>query len=142
MGLEDCEEVDDDNIGQVQLDPSVWAHPMKSHENHGVPNPFCSSIPKADAYIRQHFPNPFQQHVGNQQILSNNQEQQIHALQQQQLQQQQQQHQRVNEVNHSNPQCAATFSPIIHNKLLTIGFSFAAPAATKADGTLKIFMLN
>lgn len=86
MGLEDCEEVDDDNEGQVQLDPSVWAHPIKSHENHGMPGPF-SSIPKADAYIRQHFPNPFQQHIGNQQIHSNNQEQShVHHQQQQQHQ--------------------------------------------------------
>lgn len=89
MGLEDCEEVDDDNEVRVQLDPSVWAaHPLKSNEQHaGLPNSFNHP----DAFIRQNFANPFRTH--HQLSLSEQMQQQQQELQQQHHQQQQQQHQ-------------------------------------------------
>lgn len=89
VGLEDCEEVDDDNEVRVQLDPSVWAaHPLKSNDQHaGLPNSFNHP----DAFIRQNFANPFRTH--HQMSVSEHMQQQQQELHQQQHQQQQQQQQ-------------------------------------------------
>lgn len=85
VGLEDCEEVDDDNEVRVQLDPSVWAaHPLKSNDQHaGLPNSFNHP----DAFIRQNFANPFRTH--QQMSLSEQMQQQEQELQQQFHQQRQ-----------------------------------------------------
>lgn len=60
MGLEDCEEVDDDIEARVQLDPSVW-HPIKS--GHGG----TLNIPNEMLTNPMNVSHPFQQ-IGNQQI--------------------------------------------------------------------------
>lgn len=49
VGLEDCEEVADDNESRLQLDPSVWAAPIKPAEHS-----FNNAIPL------QNIPTPFQ----------------------------------------------------------------------------------
>lgn len=102
VGLEDCEEVDDDNEIRVQLDPSVWAvHPLKSNEqNTGLNNQFN----QPDAFIRQNFPNPFHPQL-NEQIQQQHQHQQqmqMQILQHQRLQLQQQQQQQQQSVQMVN----------------------------------------
>lgn len=73
MGLEDCEEVDDDIEARVQLDPSVW-HPIKS----GLAGSL--NIPNELLANPINVPHPFQQ-IGNQQIHPD----QIHAQIQQHM---------------------------------------------------------
>lgn len=85
VGLEDCEEVAEDTESRVQLDPSVWAHPVKQNES--AANPFGNAFrqPNADPYLRQGIPHPY--HLM--------QMQQQHQLQQQQDQLMQQQQQNL-----------------------------------------------
>lgn len=109
MGLEDCEEVDDDTEGRVQLDPSVWStkailgdeHFQKRFNGMMPPEnfmpPHLLQMPNAMGMAGPSMINPFQHHMANQlqQQLSPlqlaNQAQQLSQQQQQLLQQQQQQ---------------------------------------------------
>lgn len=114
--MDDFDVAKEDSEGRILLDPSVWANPFKtpepqiptSHDSYGFyRNP--------DAFLRQHFPNPFSTPSSQQQESMHQQraqQSQIQQLQQQQmqlqqqhlqkqqqiqqLQQQQQQHQQIN----------------------------------------------
>lgn len=74
MGLEDCEEVDDDIEARVQLDPSVW-HPIKP--NIGSMN-MPGGMNLSNPMNMQH---PFQRLGNNAELLL--QQQHHHLLQQQ-----------------------------------------------------------
>lgn len=79
MGLEDCEEVDDDIEARVQLDPSVWASRERNddpfqhrHFNNGMipPEnfmPHLLSMPNTMNMAGPSIANQFQQQLINQQ---------------------------------------------------------------------------
>lgn len=79
MGLEDCEEVDDDIEGRVQLDPSVWSSrerhddPFQNKQFNGMMPPenfmpHLLSMPNSMNIAGPSMANPFhQQQLANQQ---------------------------------------------------------------------------
>lgn len=61
--MNDFDVAKEDNEGRVQLDPSVWANPYKTP---APQNPIAPTVSdpfgyyrNPDAFLRQHFPNPF-----------------------------------------------------------------------------------
>lgn len=101
MGLEDCEEVDDDTEGRVQLDPSVWSTKailgdelFQKRFNGMMPPenfmPHLLQMPNAMGMAGPSIINPFQHQMAQQlsPLDMANQAQQLSQQQQQQLQQQ------------------------------------------------------
>lgn len=88
VGLEDCEEVADDNESRVQLDPSVWAHPIKPQGN--APSPF------GDVFRQPNAADPHLTHMQQQQQLMQQHQRMAHFQQQQMLQHQRHQQQQQN----------------------------------------------
>jgi len=86
VGLEDCEEVADDNESRVQLDPSVWAHPIKPQGN--------AASPFGDAFRQPNAMDPHMTHMQLQQQLLQQHQRMAH-FQQQQQQLMQRQHQNL-----------------------------------------------
>lgn len=60
VGMNDFDVAKEDSEGRIQLDPSVWASPFKPSD---VPAPNNANdaffYPNPDAFLRQHFSNPF-----------------------------------------------------------------------------------
>lgn len=102
MGLEDCEEVDDDTEGRVQLDPSVWSTKailgdelFQKRFNGMMPPenfmPHLLQMPNAMSMAGPSIVNPFLHQMANQiqQMSPLQMANQVQSLNQQQQQQQQ-----------------------------------------------------
>lgn len=84
MGLEDCEEVDDDIEARVQLDPSVWSSrersddPFHNKQFNGMmpPENFMPHLLSMPNIAGPSMANPFQQQLANQQQQQQQQHQQ------------------------------------------------------------------
>lgn len=118
VGLEDCEEVAEDNESRVQLDPSVWAHPIKPNDSSQSPFNNAFRPPNADAFMQQQgIPHAYHAHLAQ---LQQQQHHHLQQLQQQQRQQQQRQQQQMQQEQHHFLEKLQQSNAMVHVQLRLI----------------------